>query len=165
MADDRELVTLFTAAPDAYDGFSTRTVRVVGKDNRRGGPVREVTVERRDYEWQTGRYGSGMCSYTHERMALADYVRFGDWTLSEGRPKFVQGERVKANHPIVDESGWDKDYRVERGDLGTIRSLDRIPESHESARDFPLPAGEFGVEWDKFPGVINAVHPDRIDPA
>jgi hypothetical protein len=78
-----DLLSLFTAAPLDYDGFSTVTVRVVGRDNRRGNPVREVTMHRRDYDWQTARYDSGMCSYTHPRMSLADYVRFGDWTLTQ----------------------------------------------------------------------------------
>lgn len=82
-ATETELLTLYTAAPLDYDGFSTVTVRVVGRDNRRGNPVREVMMQRRDYDWQTTRYDSGMCSYTNARMTLADYVRFGDWTLAK----------------------------------------------------------------------------------
>jgi hypothetical protein len=82
--DFTDLITLATSAPEAYDGFSTRTIRIMGVD-RRGNPVREVFVERRDYDWQTSRYDSGSHLYTDERRTLEGYVRLGDWTLNDDK--------------------------------------------------------------------------------
>lgn len=49
----------YTTAPEAYDGFSTRTVEPdCGKDG--GKTVRKVTIAARDLAWQEGRYASGM---------------------------------------------------------------------------------------------------------
>lgn len=73
--------TLYTSAPLVYDGFGTETLRVVGHDTRNREPVREVAIEAEHYEWQTTRYLSGSHRFTHERMALADYLRWGDWDL------------------------------------------------------------------------------------
>ena len=74
-------IELHTAAPYVYDGFSTKTLEVVGRD-KKGNDVRKIAVKRRDYTWQTQRYDSGLCAFTNERMTLEDYVRFGDWTLN-----------------------------------------------------------------------------------
>jgi hypothetical protein len=78
---EADRITFHTSAPSNYDGFSTRTLRVVGRCTRSGNPVREVSCERRDYDWQTGRYSSGLCRFTMEQTPLEMYVRFGDWVL------------------------------------------------------------------------------------
>jgi hypothetical protein len=52
-------VVVYTTAPDAYDGFSTRTeAEDVGQTC--GKQVRRVSMEERDYVWQTSRYASGL---------------------------------------------------------------------------------------------------------
>ena len=49
--------TIYTNCPEAFDGFSTRTVGTEGQTSR--GPLRRVECEERDFEWQMGRYQSG----------------------------------------------------------------------------------------------------------
>jgi hypothetical protein len=72
----------YTSAPEAYDGFGTLTLEVVGKC-RRGNVVRKVSTPVEHFEWQTMRYGSGLHTYTSERCPLEMYVKFGDWTLTD----------------------------------------------------------------------------------
>jgi hypothetical protein len=73
------LVTLYTTAPSAYDGFSTRELEAdAGRDNR-GLTVRKVALEARDLEWQTSRYGSGL----HACATPEDAARFPSiWRLA-----------------------------------------------------------------------------------
>lgn len=52
--------TYFTAAPDDFDGFGTRTVRFTSYLNHRGRRLREVEIENQHLEWQLSRYGSGL---------------------------------------------------------------------------------------------------------
>jgi hypothetical protein len=47
----------YTDAPEAYDGFGTRTLAVVGLSRR--GPVRKVETPREHAEWQRNPGGSG----------------------------------------------------------------------------------------------------------
>jgi hypothetical protein len=91
---------IYTNAPEVYDGFSTVTVAVVGSD-RRGNPVRQVSIDVGDFLWQTGRYDSGMHVWTfvgpgepppdHHlrnkegyRCTFDEFVRFGDWKHLKG---------------------------------------------------------------------------------
>jgi hypothetical protein len=74
----RSLITLFTSAPAACDGFSAATVRTLPYADRRGLPVREVTVMPRDYAWLMGSYG--LMPSTNGRFTLADMIRHGIWT-------------------------------------------------------------------------------------
>lgn len=48
---------IFTNCPEAFDGFSTRTVGVEGQTSR--GPLRRVECEDNDFDWQMTRYQSG----------------------------------------------------------------------------------------------------------
>lgn len=66
--------------------------------------------------------------------------------------EYRDGARVRATRPITDRSGDDPNYNVRPGDHGTMRSLGGPP---------PSP-NEYGVEWDKYPGVINAVPPGSV---
>ena len=51
--------TIYTTAPAAYDGFSTREESAdCGRDG--GKVVRRVSLETADYQWQLGRYASGL---------------------------------------------------------------------------------------------------------
>ena len=78
-----EWIALHTDAPVAFDGFSTRTVAIVGK-SKRGEAVRLIEVQKRDYEWQTARYSSGaFVMYTAGGMTLEGNVRLGDWIIDE----------------------------------------------------------------------------------
>lgn len=62
----------YTTAPEAYDGFGTKSRGVVAMDNDK--PVRMVEINPEHLNWQEGRYGSGMhCSCT-----LHDYLQFCD---------------------------------------------------------------------------------------
>ena len=49
--------TIYTDCPLAFDGFSTRTVAVIGQT--RNGPLRKVECDQRDFDWQVSRYQSG----------------------------------------------------------------------------------------------------------
>jgi hypothetical protein len=62
----------YTNAPECYDSFGTRTVRVIGQDGR-GRDVREVEIASEHVEWHRGRYASGLywCDATEE---FARYV-------------------------------------------------------------------------------------------
>jgi len=46
-----------TTAPEAYDGFDTFTLATA---HTKAGPVRLVAISKRNLEWQTGRYASGL---------------------------------------------------------------------------------------------------------
>lgn len=100
--------TFYTSAPIAYDGFSTRTLATVGLDRINGEPVRKVECEERDYDWQTGRYGSGMHRYTNERISLEAYVKYGDWTVdtdyeTDATPESESNRRYGALNERFDE--------------------------------------------------------------
>lgn len=56
-------VVLYTTAPAAYDGFSTREIASDAGTDHRGYVVREVSLEPRDLDWQTNRYASGLHAY------------------------------------------------------------------------------------------------------
>jgi hypothetical protein len=62
----------YTDAPEAYDGFGTRTLAVVGLSRR--GPVRKVETPREHAEWQRMRYGSGLHCFMTEAQ-WADMLR------------------------------------------------------------------------------------------
>ncbi len=47
----------YTDAPPEYDGFGTKTLKVVGK--RRGADVRQVATPTVHLDWQRNRYASG----------------------------------------------------------------------------------------------------------
>ncbi len=55
--------TTYTDAPDRYDGFGTRTVRIIGTmtcGSHAGQPVREVQTPAEHVQWQRLRYMSGL---------------------------------------------------------------------------------------------------------
>jgi hypothetical protein len=54
-----ELVTIWTTAPESYDGFGTETVRIAGHRVNGRRSVREVTTPAVHAEWQRQRYYSG----------------------------------------------------------------------------------------------------------
>lgn len=82
MATATTATVYYTSAPIDYDGFSTTTLAVVGRCLRSGNPIRKVSTDQRDLDWQTGRYASGLCRYTSDRVKLEDYVAFGDWEMT-----------------------------------------------------------------------------------
>jgi len=55
-----EYVHTITDAPEAYDGFGTETVELLGKLDRNGNVVRLVRTPARHAQWQRMRYGSGL---------------------------------------------------------------------------------------------------------
>lgn len=52
----------YTTAPEAYDGFGTTHLGVVGKDANRGKAYRKVLINPQHLTWQSMRYGSGCCA-------------------------------------------------------------------------------------------------------
>jgi hypothetical protein len=60
-ASDR--ITLYTTAPKAYDGFSTRELSANAGTDNQGKTVRLVSLEARDRDWQASRYASGLYAY------------------------------------------------------------------------------------------------------
>jgi hypothetical protein len=59
-------IITFTDAPKAYDGFGTKTLRVLGK--RRGKEVRIVETPEEHAQWQRDRYASGLYFAFDRRM-------------------------------------------------------------------------------------------------
>ncbi len=64
MDEDKTQVVLYTTAPAAYDGFSTTELMADAGQDDRGRVIRKVSLERRDLEWQTSRYDSGLYAWT-----------------------------------------------------------------------------------------------------
>ena len=69
-------VTRYTTAPEAFDGFGTATVRVLGTFN--GEPLRQVDIVAEHLCWQTLRYASGLhpCFTKEELASLRDLPWF-----------------------------------------------------------------------------------------
>lgn len=65
--------TIYTNCPQAFDGFSTRTVGVEGETSR--GPLRRVECEERDFDWQLSRYVSGGVFEVSERADFPAFLR------------------------------------------------------------------------------------------
>jgi len=97
------MLTRFTTAPVEYDGFGTRTVRVIGRDN--GRDVREVEIDERHLAWQETRYGSGM----HPSWTPADVAKL------KAAPWFEAAEPPAGRGPV--------DY--EAAALGAAATADR----------------------------------------
>lgn len=89
-------IKLHTSAPEAYDGFGTKTLRIAGTDVKNGNPVREIRVEGQHYDWQTSRYASGNYPYTNEWVNFPDYVSYGDWTEDTGATPEVEPKGGRA---------------------------------------------------------------------
>jgi hypothetical protein len=91
---------LYTTAGPQFDGFSTiEHSAECGKDNR-GLPIRRVSVEARDLDWQRGRYASGL----HDPATQDQVDRFPSiWVLDDDQVGHCDG----CNGPIW---GMD-DYR------------------------------------------------------
>jgi hypothetical protein len=56
-------IRTLTTAPDDYDGFGTRTVRIAGwlqRTDREPEEVRLVETPEEHVDWQRGRYSSGI---------------------------------------------------------------------------------------------------------
>ena len=65
--------TIYTNCPQAFDGFSTRTVGVEGETDR--GPLRRVECDDRDADWQLNRYYSGGVFEVSERADFPAFLR------------------------------------------------------------------------------------------
>lgn len=73
-------IMTFTDAPVAYDGFGTKTIRVLGK--RRGKEVRIVETPEEHAQWQRDRYASGLY-FAFDRRMWDEYKFSGEL---EGEP-------------------------------------------------------------------------------
>lgn len=69
--------TRYTTAPATYDGFGTRTLRIVGVDKAHRA-VREVRIDDEHLGWQETRYASGGYYTQTDPGPLS---RLGNWTL------------------------------------------------------------------------------------
>jgi len=82
IAKAKRLRTAYTTAPSDYDGFGTVTYEFEAGTDNRGLTVRKVGIEPDHWDWQTGRYLSGMHAVATEEEAR----RFPSiWRLSHGR--------------------------------------------------------------------------------
>ncbi len=80
-AAQEELRVVYTTAPEAYDGFGTRTLAEVAGTDRRGKTIRKVGIRPNAWEWQTQRYGSGM----HAAVEEGEIEKFSDlWMMVDG---------------------------------------------------------------------------------
>ena len=72
---------IITSAPEAYDGFSTKT-REWLRFKSRSGPLRKVTIDEVDLAWQKSRYASG----SYETLTQVDFEYLAQlWTpIEEG---------------------------------------------------------------------------------
>jgi len=52
--------TIYTTAPKAYDGFSTKEIEIGKYEMDKGKAIRKVEIEDKDLGWQLARYGSGL---------------------------------------------------------------------------------------------------------
>ena len=73
----KKYVERYTTAPEAYDGFGTKTIEIVGyyrNDPTR--PVRKISVNPDHLDWQSGRNGSGLHpTWTEEQ--FQELVKYG----------------------------------------------------------------------------------------
>ena len=51
---------IYTTAPIAYDGFSTKEIETGVYETDKGKAIRKVEFKEKDFNWQMGRYASGM---------------------------------------------------------------------------------------------------------
>lgn len=82
-AEERAVVT-YTTAPEDYDGFGTRTVRVAGA--MRGKSVREVQTPARQSEWQRQRYYSGGIYLVADPHKWGELVAYGIAEAADDAP-------------------------------------------------------------------------------
>lgn len=62
----------YTTAPEAYDGFGTKTINPDCGKNSNGKTWRLIQIEDRNLNWQDGRNGSGM----HPTISVDDFIKF-----------------------------------------------------------------------------------------
>ncbi len=64
---------IYTNCPEAFDGFSTKTVGTEGMTSR--GPLRRVECEDDDFQWQLTRYQSGGVFEVSDRPDFPAFLR------------------------------------------------------------------------------------------
>ena len=75
----------YTTAPEAYDGYGTKTVEQAGtwvSGNGKRLPVRKVKIEHESFEWQVARYSSGLHSLMDEEQ-YREWIQHG-YIVKEG---------------------------------------------------------------------------------
>ena len=70
--------TVFTSAPESYDGFGTKTVEITDYFDRKDQPVRKIFIPASAENWQISRYSSGNYGFYDEKdfqeIVKSDYV-------------------------------------------------------------------------------------------
>jgi hypothetical protein len=80
VAEDRgDVLRCYTTAPDVYDGFGTVTVVVGAGETSKGTLVRAVLVLKQHWDWQTGRYASGL----HMAASSDDWRKLVEYGLAK----------------------------------------------------------------------------------
>lgn len=77
VGDDREFVKTYTTAPEAYDGFGTRTIETIGTFD--GKEVRVIETPEEHVQWQRSRNESGMYFAVDE----ATFKRSFEWNIEK----------------------------------------------------------------------------------
>lgn len=74
MRQKKAWTTMYTTAPETYDGFGTHTLTMQG--TWCGTAIRAIAVQTQHTEWQMQRNGSGMyCTWTASEFAQAQQQR------------------------------------------------------------------------------------------
>ena len=64
----------YTSAPENYDGFGTKTIRILGKD-RKGDTIRQVEIKNEHFMWQDTRYVSGLYLSTKDLDTAESFLK------------------------------------------------------------------------------------------
>jgi DNA polymerase III sliding clamp (beta) subunit (PCNA family) len=85
----------YTTAPEAYDGFGTKTITPDCGKNSNGKTWRMIQVEDRNLNWQDGRNGSGM----HPTISVDDFIKYRSLYVPETTPEPVTTPQPR--NPVI----------------------------------------------------------------
>lgn len=89
----------YTTAPEAYDGFGTKTITPDCGKNSNGKTWRMIQIEDRNLNWQDGRNGSGM----HPTISPDDFIKYRSLYVPDTTPEPVPVVDVKPEprNPVI----------------------------------------------------------------
>jgi DNA polymerase III sliding clamp (beta) subunit (PCNA family) len=87
----------YTTAPEAYDGFGTKTITPDCGKNSNGKTWRMIQIEDRNLNWQDGRNGSGM----HPTISVDDFIKFRSLYVPDTTPEPVTMPEPQPRNPVI----------------------------------------------------------------
>jgi len=87
----------YTTAPEAYDGFGTKTITPDCGKNSNGKTWRLIQVEDRNLNWQDGRNSSGM----HPTISVDDFIKYRALYVPEPKPEPVTTPQPQPRNPVI----------------------------------------------------------------